>query len=160
MALTLVCVIAALLAGPALAQPEPLAVAQREAAARALSTWLESEHGDPTELTPLVQLGEAVVPSLIAALERGPSPARRERLRRTLHEDYAGFARRVGKPPSKEVFVAHYMGNFDAVYRARAARALGAIGGSHARAALARQLSKPMRPDLRAAIERSLGTPK
>jgi hypothetical protein len=79
-------------------------------------------------------------------------------LRRTLDADYAKFAERVSKPPSKEAFVAHYMGNVDAIYRARAARALAAIGGAQARTALQGVLSKPMREDLRAAIERSLKT--
>jgi hypothetical protein len=158
MALTFLCFVAALLAGPALAQPERLNIAETEEAVRVLSAWFESEHGDPADLTPLVQLGEIVVPSLVATLEQGPSPARRERLRRTLDADYAKFAERVSKPPSKEAFVAHYMGNVDAIYRARAARALAAIGGAQARTALQGVLSKPMREDLRAAIERSLKT--
>lgn len=158
MALRLFCFVATLLAGPALAQPERLSVAETEEAVRALSKWFESEHGHPAELTPIVQLGEIVVPSLVAALEQGPSPTRRERLRRTLDADYAKFAERVSKPPGKEAFVAHYMANFDAVYRARAARALAAIGGAQARRALQSELSKPMREDVRAAIERSLKT--
>src|SRR5262245_39235005 len=47
---------------------------QRDAglAAQALANWLESEDGDHDELQAVTQHGQAIVPSLIAALNQGP----------------------------------------------------------------------------------------
>jgi hypothetical protein len=48
------------------------------------------------------------------------------------------------------------MANFDALYRARAAQALSAIGGPAARNALEASVGKDQRDDLRAALRQAL----
>jgi len=142
-------------------QPAPLSTAQSERAARALSAWLEAEVFDPSELQPLIQYGQAVVPSLIVALDAGPSPARRERQRRLLdaeHDMLQEQARNTPgrKLPSKTDYVNHYTANFEALYRVRAAQALAAIGGAEARKALEAAAGKTGRDDVRSAIQESL----
>src|SRR5688572_19753534 len=94
---------------------------QREQAARALATWLESDDFDPRRLAPVVKDGQLVVPSLIAALERGPSPAKRELVRRSLEADYEALAAAARSDPSRRLrskadFMEHYLSNFDALY--------------------------------------------
>lgn len=142
-------------------QEEQLGMIVTEKATYALSAWLESEDSDLSELTALTRYGQSVVPSLAAALDAGPSPARRERLRRSLNLEYDELATQVRKDatrkiPSREDYIAHYLGNFEALYRARAAQALGALGGQVARNALESALGKTTRSDVRTAIQRSL----
>lgn len=154
--------IGAVLPVTALAQVEPLSSSHAQQAVSALATWLESEEFDASELTPLIRYGQAMVPSLVAALDAGPSPARRERARRSLaggHERLADLARKNPDrkaPPSQAEYVKHYLSNFDARYRMRAAEALAAIGGDAARKALELALSKAVRNDVRAVIQQSL----
>jgi HEAT repeat protein len=146
----------------ATAQVAPLNSTDAQQAVHALATWLESEEFDANELTPLIKYGQAIVPSLIAALDAGPSPSRRERARRSLaagHERLADLARKNPDrkaPPSQAEYVKHYLSNFDARYRMRAAEALAAIGGNEARKALEAALSKATRNDLRSALQHSL----
>ena len=143
------------------AQPPKQSLEQTEQATRALATWLESDDVDPDRLATVTKYGEFVVPSLIAALERGPSPAKRELVRRSLEADYealiqspsTGSARRVR---GKTEYVQHYMRDFEALYRIRAAHALLAIGGPAARSAVEAVAAKAEREDLRAAIRYAL----
>src|SRR5512134_3649634 len=51
--------------------------------------WLECDECSEGELAAVVKLGQAAVPSLAANLRDGPSPARREQLRRHLEESHA-----------------------------------------------------------------------
>lgn len=144
-----------------LAQPKVLGSAESEHAVRALAAWLNSEDFDAGRLAPLKKYGQAVVPSLIAALDAGPSPARRELARRSLETQYvtlAKYSQSGGKVQlgSKADFVQHYMGNLETLYRIRAAQALGAIGGSQARTALEAAAGKAGREDLRKEIQRAL----
>lgn len=127
---------------------------QTERAVYALNEWLESEHGDPDELTPLTRFGPVMVPSLIAALETGPSPARRERLRRVLDAEHASLA--GPKVPTKDDYVRQYTSNFEVRYRIRAAQALAAIGGPEARKAIGGAAAKASREDLRAVLQQIL----
>jgi hypothetical protein len=150
--------VALALAAPLTAAADKVSAEQSAEAVRALSTWLESGNFEPELLTRLEKYGELVVPSLIAALEKGPSPATRELVRRTLEKEYgaltrAGPDRRV---QAKSDFIQHYMANFDALYRARAAQALSAIGGPAARNALESSVGKDERDDLRAAQRQAL----
>lgn len=143
---------------PLSAAADKVSTEQSAQAVRALAIWLESGDFEPELLAPLEKYGELVVPSLIAALEHGPSPATRELVRRTLEKEYgaltrAGPDRRVR---AKSDFIQHYMANFDALYRARAAQALSAIGGPAARKALEASVGKDERDDLRAALRQAL----
>ena len=144
-----------------LSRAERLTGAETERATHAIHTWLESEDFDEGDLNTLIRYGEAVVPSLIAALSAGPSPARRERLRRSLDADYSSLAERARKQagrkvPSRDDYLGHYLGNFEALYRVRAAQALAAIGGPDARKALEAAVGRAARADVRAVIEQAL----
>jgi hypothetical protein len=160
-ALQLLLALAAALPGTAAAQPGALGAAESEQVVRALAAWLNSEDLDAGRLAPLKKYGQAVVPSLIAALDAGPSSARRELARRSLETQYetlAKYSQSGGKFQlgSKADFVQHYMGNLETLYRIRAAQALAAIGGSEARTALHAAAGKAGREDLRKAIQRAL----
>jgi hypothetical protein len=137
----------------ALAQPEKPSIKQTEQATRALATWLESDDFDPHRLAQVTRHGQLVVPSLIAALEHGPSPAKRELVRRSLDADYDALAR---PSRARSDFVQHYMANFEALYRIRAAQALSATGGPAARTALEAWVAKAERDDLRTATRQAL----
>jgi HEAT repeat protein len=130
---------------------ERLSRAQTEQAAYALHEWLEAEHYDPAELSAVTKYGESVVPSLTAALDKGPSPARRERLRRALEAEHGTLS--GSRVPAKADFVKHYTSNFETLYRIRAAQALAAIGGPEARTAIEVAVGKAGREDLRAALQ-------
>jgi len=133
-----------------------------EGAARALATWLECEECQSGELRAVTRFGEAIVPSLVAILNEGPSPATRELLRRELEGRYDKLAEFAQKNPdakvasTKEEFVAMYLRNFDAQHRVRAVQALGAIGGKQARAALEAAAGKAERDDVRTTVRQSL----
>jgi hypothetical protein len=131
-----------------------------------LVTWFECEECQSGELAAVTKYGQTVVPSLIAVLRGGLSPASRELLRRQLEDRYAALTDEAQRRPNlklasnKEQFVTLYLGNFDAQYRARAAQALGAIGGAQARAALDEGLRSQQREDVRRTISESLRTMK
>lgn len=149
------------LALPATTSAQVLGGAEAEQAVRAVAAWLSSGYHDVEHLAPLKKYGQTVVPSLIAALDTGPSPARRELARRSLESQYETLAAYSGsgskfRMRSKEQYVQHYMGNFEALYRMRAAQALAAIGGSEARTALEAAAGKAGRDDLRKEIQRAL----
>jgi hypothetical protein len=158
---------AVLLPAVVAAQPTTASSRQREseAASRALIAWLESEEADPGELAAVVRYREFVLPSLIAALNSGPSPARRERQRRSLESGYERLAEQARKEsrvlaPSQGEYVKQYSDNLEALYRVRAAQALVAIGGEKARQALEASLAQAYRPDVQEAIKYFLGTIK
>lgn len=152
----LVALAAASSSAPAqLKQPD---IRQTEQATRALATWLESDDADRNRLANVTKHGQFVVPSLAAALEQGPSPAKRELVRRSLEADYEALARADPKRRlrSKADFTQHYQANFDALYRIRAAQALAAIGGTDARRVLEAAADQARRDDVRMAIQVAL----
>jgi hypothetical protein len=158
---------AALLPAVVAAQPTTASSGQREseAAARAVIAWLESEEPDPGDLAAVVRYREFVLPSLIAALNSGPSPVRRERQRRSLESGYERLAEQASKEfkalaTSEGEYVKHYSDNLDALYRVRAAQALVAIGGEKVRQALEASLAQAPRPDVQEAIRNFLETIK
>lgn len=134
----------------------------RSDAVTALITWFECDDCGQGGLKAVTRYGEAIVPSLVATLNAGPSPARRERLRRSRDAGYDELASQAGSKlsmklaSSKEEYVARYLANLDARYRIRAAQALAAIGGTNARRALETALGKAERDDVRTAIQQSL----
>jgi hypothetical protein len=130
----------------------------------ALVEWFECEECEEGQLAAVVRFGDAVVPSLAATLEGGPGPASRELLRRELekrHRELVAYAKDhpEAKPASSErEFVALYLDNYDALYRSRAAQALGAVGTDAAVAALQRALEAKYRPDVQRSIEQAIST--
>jgi len=145
-----------------LGQPIGPSAEQSAQATRALATWLESDDFEPHQLAAVIQYGQLVVPSLVAVLERGPSPAKREVVRRSLQTQYQALAQRASVEPARprlrgeSEFMRHYMANFETRYRIRAAQALSAIGGPSARKALEDALPKVTRESLRIAIRQAL----
>jgi hypothetical protein len=135
-------------------------------AVEALTTWFECEECQSGELAAVANYGQPVVPSLVAVVNGGLSPATRENLRRELEVRYDELAARRQTTPnarlgsSKEQFTALYLSNRDAQYRARAAQALAAIGGKQARGALEAALRGPQRDDVQEVIRRSLSAMK
>lgn len=117
--------------------------AHRDGATHDLVAWLDCEDCGTEELAAVARHGDAVVPSLAAALARGPSPARLERLRHSLDAGYDHHARIAQDRPdlrpgwSKDRYAAFYVDAFTMAYRLRAARALAAVPGARARDALA-----------------------
>ena len=142
----------------ALSQPKKTDIKQTEQATRAVATWLESDDADPNRLANVRKQGQLAIPSLIAALERGPSPAKRELVRRSLEADYDALAERAGarRLRSKPDFIGHYLANFEALYRIRAAQALAAIGSTDARNVLQAAIDKTPRDEVRRAIQLAL----
>ena len=120
--------------------------------------WLECEECGDGELTAVVKLGEAAVPSLVATLRDGPSPASREQHRRHLVATYADLKRfAAGRPDrkliaSEDEYVRMFADNYVALYRVRSAVALGAIGGGQAAAALDDAQRAGYRDDVTAAV--------
>jgi hypothetical protein len=137
----------------------------------------ECSDGELVAVTNLAARKPAVVDTLSEDLLRGPSRESRSRLRRQFLQTYredslfqnsspeglrpSGHS--VALPaviePSGE-FVDHYLGNYVALYRVRAATALARIGGNKARAALDSALTghlrlpnDTLRSDVKAAIQ-------
>ncbi len=130
-----------------------------------LIAWFECEECNEGELRRVVALGRKIVPTLGATLQQGPAPASRElyRLRlRDAYDELQAYARSHPEEkidlPSRDKYVTTYLDNYIATYKIRAAKALGAIGGTEATAALRRGLERPERDDVKAAINRALPT--
>src|SRR5262245_31805690 len=144
----------------------PLPIEQSAAARHALLAWFEGEECTANELERVVGYGEAVVPNLAATLHGGLSPSKREEVRQHLQETYqalAAYAKEhkdssLPKDASLQIsekdYVDTYLDNAEALYRLRAATALGRIGTPAARQALERSLElEKLRPDVRRVIE-------
>ena len=129
----------------------------------ALRNWLECEECWDGELKAVVALGDAVVPSLAATLRGGMSPAARARLSRQLAERYDARVAWAETHPetrptlTREEYVAHHVGNRDALYKVRAVRALGAIGTPKALLALREELGRTEHEGIREEIRRVFG---
>ena len=125
--------------------------------------WLLCHDCTDGELDSLAALGKvnpAVAETLSTDLLFGPVPARRLNIEQQLQHTFDGdtaFEIAAGVTPSISSvdYIQLYAGNYVAVYRARAAIALAAIGGGRAGAALdsaitgqLRQGSEALRPDV------------
>jgi hypothetical protein len=127
-----------------------------------IMAWMECEECEDGELEALVEQGELVVPSLIAILDGGPSPANRELLRKNLENNYSKLLEYSETHPESEItmekgeFVDTYVNNYVALYKTRSAIALGEIGGKESKEALERVLKTPVRDDVRSVIEESI----
>ena len=144
---------------------------QTATAGTPLLAWLECEECEAGELDAVVRLGEAAVPDLGTTLEKGPPPASQEGLRRHLIDSYAEmrkYKQRYCKAPepsaddcklavSQKEYETMYLDNYDAQYKIRSARALGAIGGPEARKFLEEAVRRSeAREDVRDAIAAAL----
>ncbi len=135
-------------------------------ATQALSRWLDclgcQAAEDDKGLEAVTGFGQAVVPSLVATLNAGLSPASRQMQHDLLATRYDQLDEQARKDPrfkmksTQEEFISRYLDNLDARYRIRAAQALAAIGGAHARTALNAALVNPQRDDVRRAIQNAL----
>lgn len=129
---------------------------------RTIVAWLECQECIDGELNAVVRLGQAAVPTLAATLAGGPSPASREALRRHLVnayrelKEYERTKRGTTVTATEDEYVRTYMDNYVALYKARAAEALGRIGGDRARRALEAAAREDQRPDVRSALQAAL----
>lgn len=144
-------------------KPEPLSVERSSAARHALVAWFECEECTDNELERVVNYGEFVVPNLAATLQGGLSPSKRAEVRQHLQETYRALAEYAKEHKdsslqmSEQEYLDTYLENAEALYRLRAATALGRIGTPTAREALERSLAlKELRPDVRRVVERAL----
>ena len=130
---------------------------------QAVTGWLECEECEEGQLEVVLKQGELAVPSLGAALERGPSPASLERVRMHLeksHRDLVEYARthdEVKVALKEEEYVKAYLENYRALHASRAAEALGKIGGEAARKYLEAAAKRPLRADVQAVVKKHLG---
>jgi hypothetical protein len=116
--------------------------------------WLDCEECSDGELSAVVKLGDAAVPSLAASLRDGLAPARREQLRRHLEESYTRLPDR--SRASMDVYVQRYTDNMVALHQVRAATALSIIGGPAARRALEDAQAGAYRDDVKQSIKAAL----
>lgn len=100
-----------------------------------LRAWFECEECDDGQLDAVVALGSAATPTLAATLRHGPAPERLASVERHLADSYSrlvaySIRHPEAAPEMTEVeYVATYAENFVALYKVRAAVALGAIAG-------------------------------
>lgn len=129
----------------------------------ALIAYMECEECENGELEALKKFGEKAVPSLTATLNDGPSPAKTETYRKQLEQAYTDLSNYNAQNKenkiemSQEQYISTYMENYVALYKMKAARALGAIGGANAKNALEAALqNKSQRADITNEIEMAL----
>lgn len=130
---------------------------------QAVTAWLECEECTEGQLEAVAKFGEFAVPSLAAALERGPSPASLERLQLHLERNYAELSVYAEKHDEVKIdvkleeYVKIYLENYSANHRARAAEALGKIGGESAKSRLEAASKLKLRADVLAVVKESAG---
>lgn len=135
---------------------------QAAQARRAIVNYLECEECNAIEVEAVVKLGQVAVPTLVATLSKGPPRTNLEVYRRHLTaryrelKEYERTHPEVRLPTTEEQYVETYMDNYVALYRVRAATALGAIGGTEARRGLEEAWRMPLRKDVREAVNASL----
>jgi hypothetical protein len=128
---------------------------------QAVTAWLECEECTEGQLESVAKLGELAVPSLAAALERGPSPASLERLQLHLERNYREMSvyaethDEVKMDLKLDEYVKIYLENYVASHRARAAEALGKIGGEGAKTRLEAASKLKLRADVLAVVRAS-----
>jgi hypothetical protein len=152
--------------GPGSEAVQGLTPEQSAAARRTIAAWLECEECTDGELEAVKRLGATAVPTLVATLGAGPSPAARELVRRELRAHYAELeaaARARGRPlppGDVEAWVEQEIAAWVARYQVRSAQALDAIGGPEAERALrAAQASGALREDVADALRKLLDDP-
>jgi hypothetical protein len=135
---------------------------QALAVRQAVVAWLECEECTEGQLEGVLKQGALAVPTLAAALERGPSPASLEKVRMHLeqtHRNLVEYARthdEVKVELGEEEYVKLYLENYRANYGIRAAQALGKLGGDGARKSLESAVRLPLRDDVKRAAAESV----
>jgi len=126
---------------------------------QAVVTWLECEECTDGELDALARYGELAVPTLGAALERGPSPATLEKYRMHLEStyqkmvEYSRTHEEIKLDQSQDEYVKMYLESYRANYAVRAAQALGKAGGREATRYLDAASKRKTREDVDAAVQ-------
>jgi len=139
--------------------PDPVAVTRR-----AIAAWLECDECVDGELDAVLRIGSPAVPTLVATLEHGPSPAAREQLRRGLETRHAQLVEYAKSHPDSPVqvdadaWIAAELANYLARYQIRSAQALARLDGPEAKRALEAELSQPLRPDVERAVRDALAS--
>lgn len=124
--------------------------------------WLECEECTEGEMERLARYGEYAVPTLVAVLERGPSPATLEKYRLHLESSYRKLVEysrthdEVKIDQSEEEYVKQYLENYQAHYAVRSAQALAKLGGPEARRALEAAARRKMREDVNVVVRESV----
>jgi hypothetical protein len=123
------------LAGCSAAGPVPVPLPHQQVV---IERWMQCQECDRSELDSVTALGQAAVPRLRDYLLNGPEPERVDRVRAHLERSHDSTSAHSPQPlhMRKAQLVQTFLGNLDAVYRARSARALREIGGDTARVAL------------------------
>jgi hypothetical protein len=115
-----------------------------------IETWLECVECQNGELQAVVKLGQAAVPALARAVVDGPSAAKQQSYEAYLRRVFADLKKREQTRPKSAVpyteaeFIKRDMDKLVNLYRVRAARALGEIGGGDAAKALDKALNLPL----------------
>jgi hypothetical protein len=147
---------------PPTTAPPTLSPEQAAAARRTIERWLECDECVDGELEAVLRLGPTAVPTLVATLRAGVSPARRAELDRELRVRHAELAARAQGRTALDVetFVREQLAIQQARYQVRSAQALARIGGAEAKQALDDALARPLEPraeravrDARAALD-------
>lgn len=142
--------------------PRPLTPQQATQNRHKIVDYMECEECDDGELEAVVKIGAMAIPTLAATLREGPSPTQIEMYRRHLTTTYRALKAyelthpTVAVPGTEEQYVNTYLDNYVALYRIRAATALGNIGGLDARRALEEASLAPLRDDVRTVVKASL----
>jgi len=128
-------------------------------AAGIVERWLECQECSAGELEAAVRLGQSAVISLAPSLVDGPLPAKRqsyEKYLRKMFADMKAYEKTHPKsvvPYSEDEFVRRDLAKYVNLYRVRAARALGEIGGPDAASALDRALTLQLDPYVAAKVK-------
>ncbi|HEU5134993.1 MAG TPA: hypothetical protein VFU13_07600 [Steroidobacteraceae bacterium] len=148
----------ALLVVPVLSAAAELPPEQSLAIRQAVVAWLECEECTEGELEVVARYGELAVPTLGAALERGPSPASLEKYQLHLEStyqkmvEYARTHEEIKLEQSQDEYVKMYLENYRANYAVRSAEALRKIGGRDASRFLEAASKRKMREDVDTAV--------
>jgi hypothetical protein len=136
--------------------------AQAAEVRRKIVSWLECDECSEGQRDSVVALGAIADPTLRATLLEGPSPAKREMLRRSLSDTYSRLKSYESTHPdsrvplSEQQYVDLYTSNYLALYAVRSATALGLIGGEAAADALRTAAKMQLRGDARAVVDSAL----
>lgn len=137
---------------------------QALAVRKVVVAWLECEECVDKELAAVLELGELALPTLGAALERGPSPASLEKYRIHLEStykkmiEYARTHSEVKIEGTEEEYVKVYLENYQANYAVRSAQALSKLGSPEARRLLDAAGKRKQREDVSVVIQESAKT--
>jgi HEAT repeat protein len=129
---------------------------------RSIDALMECDDCKESQEQAVQKLGPAAVPVLATLLREGPSPEKRELVRRHLLQayqdlkDYEKEHPQAKVPMTEQEYVRTYLENYTARYQVRAAYALARIGGPQARTALDEALRSPLRDDVKVALRNAI----